>query len=134
MSPVTFSLIMIPLVCIAALSVYRLVKTRSSESEQAGTSASLDPNLDIDGLINKRFQQLQTEHQKVMAIEPEKPQFKTQAKAMVGKWEAWLDDFEKVLGPFRTADGELREDLRGYSDYKARAGQLRLDLIKRMEF
>lgn len=91
----------------------------------------VDPNRKIAALeaeigkIQKEFHAVSTLIRQEQEVEA-----RARRKRLEERINRWLDEWEAILQPLRTADGDLPPDLQGYESVPAPVLRLRNDLLK----
>lgn len=118
-------MIVLPLI---ALGVTLAVKSRP-EPPPPQQQQQYDPNKEILEL-GKRFQMLKDQQRETMGWNRESTKFQTRVNTLKSAWSRWMDDYTKIFQGIRNPDGSWPEEFHEYSALKARAGQLKVDLIR----
>lgn len=118
-------MVVLPLV---ALGVALAVKGPREEPAPP-PSPQYDPNKEIIEL-GKRFQMLKDKQRETMGLDRESTKFQTRVESLKSSWSRWMDDYTKIFKGVRNLDGSWPEEFHEYSALKARAGLMKVDLIR----
>ena len=118
-------MVVLPLV---ALGVALAVKGRG-EGPAPPPPPQYDPNAEILEL-GKRFQMLKDKQRETMGLDRESTKFQTRVESLKSSWSRWMDDYTKIFKEVRNRDGSWPEEFHEYSALKARAGLMKVDLIR----